>query len=49
MAISSYLGNGAKFAAAIGHFARAYADQNACDHAHLDSSMAAREVESLPG
>lgn len=31
MAISSYRGNGAKFAAAIGQFARAYADQSVRD------------------
>jgi uncharacterized protein (DUF2252 family) len=49
MAISSYLGNGAKFAAAIGQFAEAYADQNARDHAQLVRAIAAGEVESLPG
>ncbi len=49
MAISSYLGNGAKFAAAIGQFADAYADQNARDHAQLVRAIAAGEVASLPG
>jgi hypothetical protein len=49
MAISSYLGNGAKFAPAIGQFAEAYADQNARDHAQLVRAIAAGEVESLPG
>ncbi len=49
MAISSYLGNGATFAAAIGQFADAYADQNARDHAQLVRAIAAGEVASLPG
>jgi hypothetical protein len=49
MAISSYLGNGAKFAAGIGQFAEKYADQTARDHAQLVSAIEAGEVESLPG
>ena len=49
MAISSYIGNGAKFAAAIGKFAEAYADQNARDHAQLVRAIAAGEVDSVPG
>jgi uncharacterized protein (DUF2252 family) len=49
MAIRSYLGNGATFAAAIGQFAEAYADQNERDHAQLVRAIAAGEVESLPG
>jgi uncharacterized protein (DUF2252 family) len=49
MAIDAYIGNGSKFAAAIGRFARLYADQNERDHARLVSAIAAGEVESLPG
>jgi uncharacterized protein (DUF2252 family) len=48
LAINSYLGNGAKFAAAMGQFAESYADQNARDHAQLVSSIAAGAVESQP-
>jgi uncharacterized protein (DUF2252 family) len=47
-AIDAYIGNGAKFAAAIGQFARSYADQNARDHAQLVSAIAAGVVESRP-
>jgi uncharacterized protein (DUF2252 family) len=49
MAINAYIGNRAKFAAAIGRFARLYADQNERDHARLVSAIAAGAVESLPG
>ena len=49
MAIDAYIGNGAKFAAAIGRFARRYADQNERDHARLVSAIAGGAVESLPG
>jgi uncharacterized protein (DUF2252 family) len=49
IAISSYLGNGAKFSAAIGQFAQTYAGQNARDHAQLVSAIATGQVESLPG
>ena len=49
MAIDAYIGNRAKFAAAIGRFARRYADQNERDHARLVSAIAAGAVESLPG
>jgi hypothetical protein len=49
MAIDAYIGNGSKFAAAIGRFARLYADQNERDHARLASAIATGEVESLPG
>jgi uncharacterized protein (DUF2252 family) len=48
MAIDAYIGNGSKFAAAIGRFARLYADQNERDHARLASAIAAGAVESLP-
>jgi uncharacterized protein (DUF2252 family) len=48
LAINSYLGNGAKFAAAMGQFAARYADQNARDHAQLLRAIAAGEVESRP-
>jgi uncharacterized protein (DUF2252 family) len=49
MAIDAYIGNGAKFAAAIGRFAHLYADQNERDHAQLVSAITAGTVESLPG
>jgi uncharacterized protein (DUF2252 family) len=49
MAIDAYIGNASKFAAAIGRFARLYADQNERDHARLVSAIAAGTVESLPG
>jgi uncharacterized protein (DUF2252 family) len=49
MAIDAYIGKGAKFAAAIGRFARSYADQNARDHAQLVSAITAGAVPSLPG
>ena len=49
MAIDAYIGNGAKFAAAIGGFAHLYADQNERDHAQLVSAIAAGTVESMPG
>jgi uncharacterized protein (DUF2252 family) len=49
MAIDAYIGNRAKFAAAIGRFARRYADQNERDHARLVSAIAGGAVESLPG
>ena len=49
MAIDAYIGNRAKFAAAIGQFARRYADQNERDHAQLVSAIAGGAVESLPG
>jgi len=49
MAIGAYIGRGARFTAAIGQFARSYADQNERDHAQLVSAIAAGTVESLPG
>jgi hypothetical protein len=49
MAIDAYIGKGSAFAAAIGRFARLYADQNERDHAQLVSAIAAGTVESLPG
>jgi uncharacterized protein (DUF2252 family) len=49
MAIDAYIGNRAKFAAAIGRFAGRYADQNERDHARLVSAIAGGAVESLPG
>jgi uncharacterized protein (DUF2252 family) len=48
MAIDAYIGNGSRFTAAIGQFARRYADQNERDHAQLVSAIAAGAVESLP-
>jgi uncharacterized protein (DUF2252 family) len=49
VAIDGYIGNGPKFTAAIGRFARLYADQNQRDHAQLVSAIAAGAVESSPG
>jgi hypothetical protein len=48
VAIDAYMGKGPKFTAAIGRFARRYADQNERDHAQLVRAIAAGEVESLP-
>jgi sulfite reductase beta subunit-like hemoprotein len=48
VAIDGYIGKGQKFTAAIGRFARGYADQNDRDHARLVSAIAAGTVESLP-
>jgi uncharacterized protein (DUF2252 family) len=49
VAIDGYIGKGPKFAAAIGRFARQYADQNQRDYAQLVSAIAAGAIESLPG
>jgi uncharacterized protein (DUF2252 family) len=49
VAIAGYIGKGPKFAAAIGQFARRYADQNERDHAQLVRAIAAGDVDSLPG
>jgi hypothetical protein len=49
VAIDSYIGKGPNFTAAIGRFARQYADQNERDHAQLVSAIAAGTAESLPG
>jgi len=49
VAIDAYLGKGAKFTAAIGRFARRYADQNERDHAQLVRAIAAGTVDGLPG
>jgi uncharacterized protein (DUF2252 family) len=49
VAINAYIGKGQKFAAAMGRFARAYADQNERDHAQLVSAIASGSVESQPG
>jgi uncharacterized protein (DUF2252 family) len=49
VAIDGYIGKGGNFTAAIGQFARRYADQNERDHAQLVSAIAAGAVESLPG
>ena len=40
VAIDAYIGKGKKFAAAMGRFARAYADQNEHDRAQLVSAIA---------
>jgi uncharacterized protein (DUF2252 family) len=48
VAIDGYIGGGAKFTAAIGRFARAYADQNERDYAQLVSAIAANAIESRP-
>jgi uncharacterized protein (DUF2252 family) len=49
VAIDGYIGKGPNFTAAIGRFARLYADQNERDHAQLVSAIAVSAVESLPG
>ena len=48
VAIDGYIGKGPKFAAAIGRFARSYADQNDRDHAQLVRAIAEGTVDSLP-
>jgi uncharacterized protein (DUF2252 family) len=48
VAINGYIGKSPQFAAAIGQFARRYADQNERDHAQLVSAIADGSVESLP-
>ncbi len=49
VAIDGYIGTGPGFTAAIGRYARRYADQNERDHAQLVAAIAAGSVESLPG
>jgi len=49
VAIDGYIGKGAKFTAAIGEFARRYAEQNQRDHAQLVRAIATGAVESEPG
>jgi uncharacterized protein (DUF2252 family) len=49
VAIDAYIGKGSKFTAAMGGFARRYADQNERDHAQLVDAIAIGAVESLPG
>jgi len=49
VAIDAYMGKGPKFTAAIGRFARRYADQNERDHARLVRAIAVGAVDSLPG
>jgi Uncharacterized protein conserved in bacteria (DUF2252) len=39
-AIDAHIGNGARFAGAIGQFARSYADQDERDHAQLVGAIA---------
>jgi uncharacterized protein (DUF2252 family) len=46
VAIDGYIGKGPSFAAAIGRFARLYADQNERDHAQLAGAIAAGTVPS---
>jgi uncharacterized protein (DUF2252 family) len=48
VAIASYLGKGPKFVAAMGAFARRYADQNERDHHQLVGAIARGTVESAP-
>jgi uncharacterized protein (DUF2252 family) len=48
VAIDGYIGRGPKFTAAIGQFARQYADQNQRDYAQLVSAIAAGAIESRP-
>jgi uncharacterized protein (DUF2252 family) len=47
-AISSYIGKGPKFTAAITRFAQLYADQNERDHTQLVAAIAAGTAEGLP-
>ena len=49
VAISAYIGKSTTFDAAIGQFARAYAEQTRCDHADLRAAVANGEVETAPG
>jgi uncharacterized protein (DUF2252 family) len=49
VAIDGYIGKGKNFTAAIGRFARSYADQNERDHAQLARAIEAGTVESRPG
>lgn len=49
VAISAYIGKGARFTAAISQFALAYADQNQRDHAQLAAAIDAGVVDSPPG
>jgi hypothetical protein len=49
VAIAAYLGKSPKSTAALGRFARLYADQNERDHAQLVRAIAAGAVDSLPG
>ena len=49
VAIAGYIGQGAKFTAAISRFADTYADQNERDHAQLVRAIDAGAVESRPG
>jgi uncharacterized protein (DUF2252 family) len=49
VAIDGYIGRGPTFVAAIGRFARQYADQNQRDYAQLVSAIAAGAIESVPG
>jgi hypothetical protein len=46
VAIDGYIGKGPRFTAAIGQFAREYADQNQRDHAQLVGAIAAGAVET---
>ena len=48
VAIDAYIGKGPTFTAAIGRFARQYADQNERDYAQLVSAIAADAIESRP-
>ena len=48
LACQPHSGLGVQFGAAIGQFARSYADQNSRDHAQLVSAIASGAVPSLP-
>jgi hypothetical protein len=48
VAIDSYIGKGARFAQAIGEFARLYADQNERDHARFVRAIAGGAVPAGP-
>jgi uncharacterized protein (DUF2252 family) len=47
--IASYIGKGGRFAAALGEFARRYADQNDEDHARFVQAVAEGTVPSVAG
>jgi hypothetical protein len=47
--IDAYMGKGPRFAAAMGQFARRYADQNQRDHARFAAAVTAGTVEGRSG
>ncbi|MDH6677298.1 uncharacterized protein (DUF2252 family) [Rhodococcus sp. LBL1] len=49
VAIAAYIGKGTAFGAAVGTFARAYADQTRHDHADLVAAISRGDVDTAPG